>query len=96
MGHVLYSGVSGVRNVDTLFFLFGWSQCSFHKKHAQTRYTEFVFLHPVRSMGHVVHSGASRPGSVDAQFVMLRWDRYRFHKKHVGTSYTEIMFLHLV
>jgi hypothetical protein len=55
-GHVVRSGSSGVRNVDTLFFIPVWAQSGSHKRH----YTKFVFLHQVGSTGHVVCSGASR------------------------------------
>jgi hypothetical protein len=58
-GHVVHSGASGVRNVDTLIFMLGWDWCSFHKKHVGIRYVELVFLHPVGYPGHVMHSGAS-------------------------------------
>jgi hypothetical protein len=31
------------QNVDTLFFMLGWDQCSFHKKRARTHYVKLVF-----------------------------------------------------
>jgi hypothetical protein len=31
-GHVVYTGASGARNVNALFFMFGWDQYRFHKK----------------------------------------------------------------
>jgi hypothetical protein len=59
MGHVVQSGVSEARIVDTLFLMLGWARCSFHKKCTGTRYAELVFLHSVASGGHEMHSGAS-------------------------------------
>jgi hypothetical protein len=59
VGHVVHCGASGVRNVDTLFFLLGWDQYRFQKKRVETRYAKVVFLHLVGYAGHVVHSGAS-------------------------------------
>jgi hypothetical protein len=44
-GHVVHSGASRARNVDGLFFMLRWARCSFHKKHAGSRYVELVFLH---------------------------------------------------
>jgi hypothetical protein len=38
-----------------------WTQCSFHKKRAETHYDELVFLPQVGFVGHLVHSSASRP-----------------------------------
>jgi hypothetical protein len=35
------------------------ARCRYQRKRAQTRYTELVFLHTVRSAGHVVHSAVS-------------------------------------
>jgi hypothetical protein len=30
-GHVLYSNASRPRNIDVLFFMFGWDWCIFHE-----------------------------------------------------------------
>jgi hypothetical protein len=53
-GHVVHSGASEVRSIDTLFFMLGWDWCSFQKKHVETSYVELVLLHPVEYVGHVV------------------------------------------
>jgi hypothetical protein len=73
-----------------------WARCSFHKKHAGTRYAKLVFLHPVRSAGHIVHSSVSRARNIVALFFILRWDRYGLDRKHGETSYTDLLFLHPV
>jgi hypothetical protein len=70
-GHEVHSGASGLRNIDTLFFIYRWARCGFHKMRAGTRCTKLVFLHPVGSVGHIVHSSASGPQNVDALFFML-------------------------
>jgi hypothetical protein len=59
VGHVMHSGGSGLRNVDALFFILWWYRYGFDKKRAETRYVEFVFLHPMGYVGHVVHFGES-------------------------------------
>jgi hypothetical protein len=43
-GHVVHSGVSELKSVDVLFFMFGWARCGVHKKHAGTRYAALVFF----------------------------------------------------
>jgi hypothetical protein len=73
--HVVHSRASGVRNVDTLFFMVDWTLCGLHKKRIGTRYAELVFLQSVVSRGHVVHSGASGAQNVDALFVLLGSDQ---------------------
>jgi hypothetical protein len=96
VGHVLHSGASKARNVDTLFFMLGWDRCRFHKKCVGTRYVELMFLHPMRSVGHVVHFGVSRERNVDTLLFMLGWDQYGFNKNCVGTRYSKLLFLHPV
>jgi hypothetical protein len=58
-GHVLHSGASRARNIETLYFILRWAQCESHKKRTGTHYVELVFLHLVWSMGHVVRAGSS-------------------------------------
>jgi hypothetical protein len=54
-GHVVHNVASKVRNIDALFFMFGWDMYGFHKKHERARYAELVFLHLVRVVAHIVH-----------------------------------------
>jgi hypothetical protein len=95
VGHVVHFDAYEARNADALFFMLGWSRCSFHKKCARTRYAKLVFLHHVGSVGHVVHFAASGPRNVIALFLMLGWDWCEFDML-VGTSYVELVFLHPV
>jgi hypothetical protein len=70
-GHVGNSSAPGPRNIDNLFFMLGWDQYRFDKKHTGTRYAELVFFYPVGSACQVVHSGAPGAGNVDALFFYL-------------------------
>jgi hypothetical protein len=95
-GYVVLFGVSGVRNVDALFFMLGWDLHGYDKNHAGTRYAELVFLYPMGSTGHVVHPGLSGARNIDALFSMLGWERYGHDKTCTGSGVTEIVFLHPV
>jgi hypothetical protein len=92
----VHSVASGMRNIDTLFFMLGWAWCGFHKKCAETRYAKLMFLHLVGSVGHEVCFGASSVLYVDALFFMLGWARCGFHVKHVESHYADLVFLHPV
>jgi hypothetical protein len=60
-GHIVHSGASVSRKINTVYFMLGRDRYELHKKHAGTRYAELVFLLPFRSTVHIAHSGASRP-----------------------------------
>jgi hypothetical protein len=57
--HVVGSGAFEAQNVDALFLMLGWARCGSLKKCIGTRYTELVFLQPVRSVCHVVRFSVS-------------------------------------
>jgi hypothetical protein len=59
VGHIVLSGASRLRNLDTVFFVLRWVQRSFHKKRVGRCCTKLVFLHLVGSAGHIVHLGSS-------------------------------------
>jgi hypothetical protein len=58
-GYIVHYSASGLRNVDTLFFMLGWARYRFDKKHTGTHDAELVFLYPLGSAGHVAQSGVS-------------------------------------
>jgi hypothetical protein len=68
VGHVVHSSGSGEHNGDALFFMLGWDQYGFDKKHAEAHYAELVLLRTEGSAGHVVHSAASVERDGDALF----------------------------
>jgi hypothetical protein len=94
-GHVLHSSVSGVKNIDALFFRLGCAWYGFYKKRIRTRYAELVFLQPMGPAGHVLHSGVSGVRNVDALLFRLGWGWRGFQKKRTGTRYTELVFFAL-
>jgi hypothetical protein len=93
VGHVVHSGASGVRNVDTLYFFLGWDRYGCHKKCPGTHYAKLVSLHTVGSASHIVHFGAAGARNLDTPFFMLGSARCSFHKKRTKTRYAELMFL---
>jgi hypothetical protein len=66
--HVVHSGASEVRNIDSLFFRLEWDRYGNHKNCVGTCYTEPLFLHAVGYAGHVVPFGASRERIIDTIF----------------------------
>jgi hypothetical protein len=89
-GHIMYSGASGARNVDTLFFMLGWNRYRFDKKRLRTLYAKLLFSHPVGSMGNVVHSGASGVQNIDALFLCsggTSTDSIKIVLRHVTSNF---------
>jgi hypothetical protein len=85
--HVVHSGASGARNIDTLFFMLEWDQYGFNKKCIGTCYAELLFLHPAGSTGHVVHF--VRPGS--------EWPTHYFSSSGgTGTDLTKSALGHIM
>jgi hypothetical protein len=72
-GNIVYSGLSGPRNVDALYVNLVWDRYGIHKKHSRTPYAELISLHPVGYAGHVVHSSASGSRNSDTLFFVLEW-----------------------
>jgi hypothetical protein len=54
--HVVHSGLSGVRDIDTLFFMLRWDRYGFDKSMSGHITVNLCFLYPVASVGYVVHS----------------------------------------
>jgi hypothetical protein len=48
------------------------------------RYTEHLFLHPMRSMGHVARFGGSEVRNIDAIFFIPGWAKREYHKSVPG------------
>jgi hypothetical protein len=93
--HNVFPCVRGTKPQRTIFY--AWvGHCGFHKKHAETRYAELVFLPLVGYVGHIMHSGESRPRNIDALFFMLGWAWSGFHKNCTGSQYFKHVFLHLL
>jgi hypothetical protein len=83
-GHVVRVGVSGTRNVDTIFHA-RVGPVRIPEKARQDMLHQTCILHRVGYAGHVVHFDAPGALNVDALLLMLGWDEYGFHKKHDGT-----------
>jgi hypothetical protein len=87
-GHVVHSIAPRTRNINALFFIFGWYRFRFNKKHAGTRYVELVCF---ASCGICFSCSA---------FQCIRgvkrrcMNRYRFNKQRARTSYDEVVYLH--
>jgi hypothetical protein len=69
-GHIVHSGASGERNIDTLFFMLEWDQYGFDKKCITTRYAELLIFHP-RSESSTQYFSSSAGTSTDSTKIVL-------------------------
>jgi hypothetical protein len=83
-------------NVDAIFFMLGWDQCRFNKKHVETRYAKLVVLHLSGSAGHEVPSGASGRETSMHYFLFLGMPREDPTKTTMGHIMPKLCVLLLV
>jgi hypothetical protein len=93
--HRVHSGVSGARNVDTIFQARVGPMQITQKEHRDTLRQTCV-LHPVGSTVHILYSSAPGARDVDPVFFRLGGDWYGFHKNRLKTRHADLVFLHPV